>query len=139
MMNSLSESKEYSAMSIKELCYLFDMSKEGYDPATDVEAILYDIEYGDTSIIKVSGACVDNKSEYLISYDLGKSRPQYKVGYSRDHGMVYCSCYLPMREDLKDQNYWTAGSAFEEGENSLERIACLAILEWCACKVWGNE
>lgn len=123
---TIKESQAYSAMMVREFCYLFDMHKEGYEPTSDIEAVLYELEYGDSEAREIIQTCSsESRVEYLIRSKY--SQFKWKVAYARDTATVSVSTYIPDR-------IWER-TAWEEGENSLERIAALAVLEYCASRV----
>lgn len=130
---TVKESRTYSAMMVREFCYLFDMEQEGYDPASDIEAVLYELEYGDSEAREIVQTCSRELTvEYTIT--IKGSGFKYVVGYFCYKGTVYVQVHIPKFTDWKTVNE-VSDSKWEEGENSLERIAALAVLEYCASRV----
>ena len=129
---SIKESQAYSAMMVREFCYLFDMHKEGYDPSSDIEAVLYELEYGYDEARKIVQTC-SNESNVEYTINCVYSSFKYVVGYFRKKCTVYIHVYIPSSNGWKPLD--SSLSMWEEGENSLERIAALAVLEYCASRV----
>lgn len=124
---NVTESRDYSSMMVREFCYLFDMHKEDYEPTSDIEAVLYELEYGYDEGRKITQACsTESQVEYTINCVYSSFK--YVVGYYRDNGVVYVQIHV-----LPQQH--SSLSRWIEGENSLERIAALAVLEYCASRV----
>ena len=123
---NVKESQAYSAMMVREFCYLFDMHKEGYEPTSDIEAVMYELEYGYNEARKIVQTCsTESNVEYTINCVYSSFK--YVVGYYRDNSVVYIQIHVPQQH--------SSLSRWEEGENSLERIAALAVLEYCASRV----
>lgn len=130
---TVKESKAYSAMMVREFCYMFDMEKEGYDPTSDIEAVLYELEYGDSEAREIVQTCTtESQVEYTIT--LKGSGFKYVVGYFHHKCTVYVQVHISPRSEWNPTHHVT-DSKWEEGENSLERIAALAVLEYCASRV----
>lgn len=131
---TIKESQAYSVMMVREFCYLFDMHKEGYEPTSDIEAVLYELEYGDSEAQEITQTC---SREFTVEYTVKSPYSDFKyvVGYSRVRSIVYIKVYIPSSNGWKPLDSEVSESKWEDGENSLERIAALAVLEYCASRV----
>lgn len=129
---NVKESQAYSAMMVREFCYLFDMHKEDYEPTSDIEAVLYELEYGYDEAREIVQTCsTESHIEYTINCVYSSFK--YVVGYLRNKSIVYIQVYIPSHNGWKPLD--SEASTWEDGENSIERIAALAVLEYCASRV----